>query len=107
MRRRVLIAQGILSSISAVLFTSTGWLMGTRTLRMPDPTPENPPGQTWTAPVRVTCVGCGCGGICQVNYKCNADHSVTQVQFGRCTCNNPPCSSGYCSIEYSPTGLTC
>jgi hypothetical protein len=36
MRRRVLIAQGILSSISAVLFTSTGWLMGTRTLRMPD-----------------------------------------------------------------------
>lgn len=105
MKRRFVIAQGIVSGLSAVLFTSTGWLMGTRTLGMDQP--QNLPGMTYTAPQQVNCVGCSCTGICQTNYRCNADHSVTQINFNRCICDNPPCSSGYCSIDYYATSITC
>lgn len=42
MKRRAFIVRSMTSAMSAVVFTATGWLMGTRTLQMtikPDPEP--------------------------------------------------------------------
>lgn len=58
MKRRQVLAT-LTSAVSAIVFTGSGWLMGTKTLTMPGPTPQ-PPSQT-PPPVNNDC---GDGELC-------------------------------------------
>ncbi len=110
MKRRFILLNGVLASVSAAIFTSTGWLMGAKALTMPTPTPPNWPGQTVTGPYKITCNGCGCTGICQSDHYCGATTTncldIVRTWY-RCICDNPPCSTGYCDYTAWESGLTC
>jgi hypothetical protein len=105
MNRRTFIGRTILTTASAIVFTASGWLMGTRTLTMYQGGPTPPPGggclNQAAGPSWVTCNGVtGCSArMCA--YVCNGGWE--QIWWG---CNNqdPPCSTGYCTFEEGPCG---
>jgi hypothetical protein len=97
MKRRVLLERAVVSSISAVVFTATGWLMGTGSLGMgPMPPADGGCSHIATRNAYVFCnpgVGCGshmCAWVC--------DGTSGTIWYG-CTDEDPPCSTGYCGWE--------
>ncbi len=115
MKRRQLIIQTITATVSAGVFTATGWLMGGRALTMPPapspwPCPPDPGtcgsdcGGIFTGCVIFTsgeCVGSGCNKLCM--YKCVSGSGISEYWYG-CTSENPPCSYGFCIYSRSEGG---
>jgi hypothetical protein len=107
MKRRHLIYRTVATSVSAAIFTATGWLMGTRTLTMSsEPLPPcNGNGCSglscgeacYTYPTP-SCVEVGCSGACRrawtVEWGCNGwgcpCRCKTTLQMDQCgTCSYP------------------
>ena len=102
----------LVSAMSAVVFTTSGWLMGTRSLTMPAPTP---PPQTATNHEVEDCVeeGCmGCGTRCLPGvFRC--EPPLNGAEFcdpGECievfyqwwACRGPSsclCQLGFCQVD--------
>lgn len=102
MNRRALIVRAFMTSVSAAVFTATGWLMGTGSLTMyqSGPTPPSDGGclHKYAGPSWITCVGAtGCSSI-MCAMKCTG--GILEIWWG-CNNENPPCSEGYCDYEVS------
>ena len=107
MNRRKFLARTILTSMSATIFTATGWLMGTRSLTMnqPGPTPPSDGGciHQVAGPNWITCVqGSGCSST-MCAYVCFEGNA--EIWWGCTNQSANPCSEGYCNFE--PNGGGC
>lgn len=98
MNRRTLITRTVGSTASALVFTATGWLMGTGRLGMAPPPPADGGCiQRAAGPSKITCVGVtGCSSI-MCAYTCN-EWGDGRIWWG-CNNENPPCSTGFCAFE--------
>jgi hypothetical protein len=109
MKRRALIIQTVVGAISAGVFSTSGWLMGAKTLTMPTPTPPDLPtpnpgsgiGQTeapCAAPEDCT-QECGVGTErCWRISSCPPDKPCVHYHFQYRACSYLACSQGWCQI---------
>jgi hypothetical protein len=89
MRRRTFI-RTVTSGVSAVVFTSAGWLMGTRSLTMTTPPDPPPPCTRWCS---------GTIGVCQYSSNCQGPpytstycNTVNKGYYSYTDCNSINCS---------------
>jgi hypothetical protein len=112
MKRRAVLVRSAVTGISAVIFSATGFLMGTRALTMPPPTPPPGGGTTGTHtgqeyfPDYYCLNSCGCNKLCAREVLCPPNPPNERCWYG-CTCEDLPCSYGFCRFTENCLPWTC